>query len=47
MTVRRTKGKKPDNIIVQNIQVHNASHNTQDIQNWKSAIAPSKTSTAR
>ncbi len=38
MTVRRTKGKKPDNIIVQNIQVHNASHNTQDIQNWKSAI---------
>lgn len=38
MPVKRTKGNKPDNIIVNNIQIHNASHNTQDIQNWKSAV---------
>lgn len=38
MAVKRTKGKKPDNIIVQNINVLNAPHNTQDIENWKAAI---------
>ncbi|MBR6904998.1 MAG: DUF935 family protein [Bacteroidales bacterium] len=38
MTVKRKQGKTPDNIIVQNIQIHNAPHNTQDIENWKNAI---------
>ena len=38
MPVKRKQGKTPDNIIVQNIQIHNAPHNTQDIENWKSAI---------
>ncbi len=38
MPAKRNKGKVPDNIIVQNINIHNAPHNTQDIQNWKSAI---------
>ena len=38
MAVKRKQGKTPDNIIVQNIQIHNAPHNTQDIENWKSAI---------
>lgn len=38
MAVKRKQGKAPDNIIVQNIQIHNAPHNTQDIENWKSAI---------
>lgn len=38
MAVKRKPGKTPDNIIVQNIQIHNAPHNTQDIENWKSAI---------
>lgn len=38
MPAKRTKGKTPENIIVQNINIHNAPHNTQDIQNWKSAI---------
>ena len=38
MAVKRKQGKTPDNIIVQNIQIHNAPHNTQDIENWKNAI---------
>lgn len=38
MPVTRKKGKTPDNIIVQNITIHNASHNTQDIEMWKNAI---------
>lgn len=33
MAVKRKQGKTPDNIIVQNIQIHNAPHNTQDIEN--------------
>lgn len=38
MAVKRTKGKKPDNIIVNNIQVMNTSHASQDIEMWKNAI---------
>lgn len=38
MAVKRKPGKTPDNIIVQNIQIHRAAHNTQDIENWKSAV---------
>ena len=38
MAAKRKPGKTPDNIIVQNIQIHRAAHNTQDIENWKSAV---------
>lgn len=38
MAVTRTKGKVPDKIIIHNINIHNASYNTQDIENWKQAI---------
>ena len=38
MAVKHKKTNKPDNIIVHNINIMNAPHNTQDIQIWKSAI---------
>lgn len=38
MAVKHKKPNKPDNIIVHNINIMNAPHNTQDIQIWKSAI---------
>ncbi len=38
MAVKYEKKKKPDNVIVNNINIQNASHNTQDIQNWKTAV---------
>ncbi len=38
MAIKHSKPKKPDNVIVHNINIINPPHNTQDIQMWKQAI---------
>ena len=37
-TVSRKPGKKPDNVIVNNIIVKQVQRKSQDIENWRNAI---------
>ena len=45
MAVTRTKGKTPDKIVINKIELHNSSFRTQDIESWKQAILAFRSTT--